>query len=153
MQFGGAVFGTWARKPQQKFRFGVYLNDEFFGLFVIPLVGADWRIDEKNYLFGLLPGRLTYEHQWTKKLYAGATFRSITNSFRLNNGQYLRLDDNQLSLYLEYYPAKHLCFTVEPGYGLFRKMRTGINDKDYLTDRNWGDGPFIKVSASYRIRM
>lgn len=153
MQFGGAVFGTWARRPQQKFRFGVYLNDEFFGLFIIPLVGADWKIDEKNYLFGLLPGRLTYEHQWTKKLYAGATFRSITNSFRLNNGQYLRLDDNQLSLYLDYYPAKHFCITVEPGYGLFRKMRTGINDKNYLTDRNWGDGPFIKLSAAYRIRL
>ena len=152
-QFGGATFATWARKPQQNFRFGVYVNDEFFGLFVIPLLGADWRIDKKNYLFGLLPGRLTYEHQWNTKLYGGATFRSITNSYRLTNGQYVRLDDNQLSLYLDYYPAKKLCFTLEPGYGVFRKLRTGTNNRDYLTDRNWGDGPFIKLSASYRVRL
>ena len=119
----------------------------------MPLLGTDWRIDEKNYLFGLLPGRLTYEHQWSNKLYGGATFRAITNSYRLSNGQYLRLDDNQLSLYLDYYPAKHLCITLEPGYGVFRQMRTGINNRDYLTDRNWGNGMFIKLSASYRVRL
>jgi hypothetical protein len=152
-QFGGATFVTWARKPQQKFRFGVYINNEFFGVFIVPLIGTDWRIDKKNYLFGLLPGRLTYEHQWSKKLFGGATFRAITNSYRFSNGQYLRLDDNQLSLYMDYYPVKNFCITLEPGYGVFRQMRTGINDKHYLTDRNWGDGPFIKLSASYRIRL
>ncbi len=152
-QFGGAAFLTWARKPQQKFRLGIYLNDEFFGLFVIPLVGTDWRIDEKNYLFGLLPGRLTYEHQWNKNLFGGVTFRAITNSYRLSNEQFLRLDDNQLSFYIDYYLAKYFCVTVEPGYGVFRKMRTGINEKHYLTSRDWGDGPFIKLSAAYRIRL
>jgi len=152
-QFGSITFATWARKAQQKFRFGLYMNDEFFGLFVIPLIGADWRIDEKNYLFGLLPGRLTYEHQWSKNLFGGATFRAITNSYRLSDGQYLRLDDNQVSLYMDYYPARHFCITVEPGYGVLRKMRTGINNKNYLTERNWGDGPFIKLSAAYRIRL
>jgi hypothetical protein len=153
-QFGGITFATWARKPQQKFRFGVYANDEFFGLFIIPLLGADWRIDEKNYLFGLLPGRLTYEHKWSKKLYGGATFRALTNSYRLSNGQYIRLDDNQLSLYLDYYPAKNICITMEPGYGVFRKIRTGIiNNREYITNEKLGDGPFIKLSAAYRIRL
>ncbi|HET6767771.1 MAG TPA: hypothetical protein VFH08_10245 [Chitinophagaceae bacterium] len=152
-QFGGATFITWARKAQQKFRFGVYVNDEFFGVFVMPLIGADWRIDEKNYLFGLLPGRLTWEHQWSKNLFGGATFRAITNSYRLSGGQYLRIDDNQVSIYMDYYPAKRFCITLEPGYGVFRKMRTGINDKHYLTNRNWGDGPFIKLSTAYRIRL
>src|SRR4030095_646645 len=58
-QFGGPVFLSYERKPQQKFRFGVYMNTEFFGLFVVPLLGCDWKIDDNNYLFGLLPGRLT----------------------------------------------------------------------------------------------
>ncbi len=131
----------------------MYANAEFFGLFVVPLLGADWRIDEKNYLFGVLPGRFTYEHQWSKKLYGGATFRALTSSYRLSNRQYIRLDDNQLSLYLDYYPAKHLCITLEPGYGVFRKIRTGINNSDYMTKVNWGDGPTIKLSTSYRIRL
>ncbi len=153
LQFGGPVFLSYARQPQQKFRFGVYMNTEFFGLFVVPLVGCDWKIDDKNYLFGLLPGRLTFEHKLSKSLYWGSTFRAITSSYRLSNGQYLRLDDNILSVYLDIYPIKSICITLEPGYGLFRKIRTGTNNKDYITDQKWGDGMFIKISSAYRIRL
>lgn len=152
-QFGGAAFTTLKVKPERNLRFGVYMNSEFFGLFVVPLVGADWRINEKNYVFGLLPGRLTFEHKWSEKIYGGATFRALTNSFRLKNGNYMRLDDNQISLFVDYYVAKRFVLTLEPGYGLFRKIRTGLDNKNYITQRNWGDGPFIKLSTSYRIRL
>lgn len=152
-QIGGATFATRQVKPGKNLRFGVYMNSEFFGLFVMPLIGADWKIDDRNYIFGLLPGRLSYEHKWNEKLYGGVTFRALTNSYLLQNGQFLRIDDNQLSLFLDYYLAKRFCVTLEPGYGLLRKLRTGINDKNYLTERNWGDGPFIKLSTSYRIRL
>jgi len=152
-QLGGAAFATRQVKPGKNIRFGVYMNSEFFGLFVMPLIGADWRIDDRNYIFGLLPGRLSYEHKWNEKLYGGATFRALTNSYLLQNGQYLRIDDNQVSLFMDYYPAKRFCVTLEPGYGLLRKLRTGTDDKNYLTERNWGDGPFIKLSTSYRIRL
>ncbi len=152
-QFGGAVFATRQVKTGKNLRFGLYLNSEFFGLFVMPLVGADWRIDEKNYIFGLLPGRLTYEHKWNQKLFGGFTFRALTNTYRLKNGQFLRIDDNQISAFFDFYPAKRFCITLEPGYGLMRKLRTGLDDKNYLTKRNWGDGPFLKLSTSYRIRL
>lgn len=152
-QFGGVTLASFARMPQQKFRFGVYANAEFFGLFIIPLIGCDWQIDDRNYLFGVLPGRLTFEHKWNEKFYGGATFRAPTTSYRLSNGQYMRLDDNQLSLFIDYYPAKHLCITIEPGFGILRKIRTGIDGRDYITSVNWGDGPFVKLSAAYRIRL
>ena len=152
-QYGGITLLGYQRKPQQKFRIGVYANAEFFGLFIIPLFGADWRIDDKNYLFGVLPGRLTFEHKINEKFYSGITFRAPTSSYRLSNGQYIRLDDNQLSLFVEYYVAQHVCLTLEPGFGVFRKIRTGIDNRDYITDVKWGDGPFIKLSAAYRIRL
>ncbi len=153
LQVGGTGFASYAAKPDQKFRFGLYVNSEFFGLFVMPLLGTDWRIDKKNYLFGLLPGRLTWEHEWNKKLYGGLTFRAITNSFRLTQNQYLRLDDNQLSAFLDFYPSNRFCLTLEPGIGLFRKIRTGSGKRNYLLTRDWGDGAFIKVSSSYRVRL
>jgi len=152
-QFGGPVLATYARKPDQKFRFGVYANAEFFGLFIIPLLGCDWRIDDRNYLFGALPGRLTFEHQWTEKFYGGATFRAPTSSYRLADGSFIRLDDNQISLYVDYYIAKHFCITIEPGFGVFRRIRTGVDTKEYLTKVKWGDGSFVKLSAAYRIRF
>jgi hypothetical protein len=110
-------------------------------------------MDQKNYFFGLLPGRFTWEHQFNNRLYGGMTFRAITNSYRLQNGQYLRIDDNQLSTFLDMYPLKNICFTLEPGYGILRKLRTGTNNRDYITDEKWGDGLFIKLSAAYRIRL
>ena len=78
LQVGGTGFATYAARPDKKFRFGMYVNTDFFGFFFMPLLGTDWRIDKKNYLFGLLPGRLTWEHEWSKKLYGGLTFRAIT---------------------------------------------------------------------------
>lgn len=153
LQVGGTGFASYAVRPDKKFRYGLYVNSDFFGLFVMPLLGTDWRIDKKNYLFGLLPGRLTWEHQWSPKLYGGLTFRAITNSFRLTQNQYLRLDDNQLSAFIDFYPAKRFCLTLEPGFGLLRKIRTGTEKRNYLLTRNWGDGPFIKLSGSYRIRL
>jgi hypothetical protein len=152
-QFGGVAFAGFTTKPGKQFRAGVYLNDEFFGLFVIPLFGVDWRLDDKNYLFGMLPGRLTFEHQFGQRLYGGFSFRAPSNSYRLESGLFVRVNDHQVSAYLDYYVGKHICFTVEPGFAVFRKLRLGFQDKNYIRELNWQDNPFIKLNASYRIRL
>ncbi len=152
-QLGATAFASYAATPAKKLRFGLYANSDFFGFFLMPLLGTDWRIDAKNYLFGLLPGRLTWEHQWTPKLYGGLTFRAITNSFRLTQDRYLRLDDNQLSAFIDFYPMKQLCLTLEPGYGLLRKIRIGTEKRKYTLNENWGDGAFIKLSGAWRVRL
>jgi hypothetical protein len=152
-QAAGVALAAFARRPQQKIRFGVYVSGEFFGLFVIPLLGVDWRIDDKNYLFGVLPGRLTFEHKWSDRFYVGATFRAPTNSYRLSNGGFIRLDDNQASLFLDYYPVRQVCITLEPGIGVFRRLRIGGEGRDYIREADWGDGAFIKLSGAYRIRF
>lgn len=153
LQVGGTAFASLTAKKDKKFRFGLYANSDFFGFFLMPLLGTDWRIDQKNYIFGLLPGRLTWEHQWTKKFYGGLSFRAITNSFRLTQDRYLRLDDNQLSAFLEFYPAKQFCLSLEPGFGLLRRIREGKEKRNYTLKENWGDGFFIRLSSAYRIRL
>jgi hypothetical protein len=144
---------SWERKPQQKLRLGVYVNNEFFGLFVWPLLGADWKAGDRDHFFGLLPGRFTWEHRWQRHLYYGITFRALTNSFRTGEQSYQRIDDNQLSAFLDLYAGKNICFTFEPGYGIARKIRTGISKDGYLSSVKMGDGPFLKLSAAYRIRL
>jgi len=152
-QYGGAGLVGYQVKPGQKLRVGVYANKEFFGWFIVPLLGVEWKLNEKDYLFGVLPGRLTFEHKINDRFYSGATFRAPTTSYRLVNGEYLRLDDQQLSLFVDYYLTKNICVTLEPGFGIFRQLRTGIDDRHYLVDVKWGDGPFIKLSAAYRRRL
>jgi hypothetical protein len=153
LQAGGVTFFSYQRSTGKKIRFGVYVNSDFFGLFVIPLLGADWKANERDHFFGLLPGRFTWEHKFNKSLYGGATFRAITNSYRLKNNEYLRIDDNQLSVFLDIYAAKKVCFTLEPGYGILRQLRTGKDKRKYTSGDNWGDGFFIKLSAAYRLRL
>lgn len=153
-QFGTIVFTTFSKKPNKKIRFGVYANKEFFGWFVIPLVGLNWQLNDSDYIFGLLPGRLTFEHKWNTKLYGGMTFRAPMNSYRITNQQYITLYDNQLSLFLDYYLSKPICITIEPGWGLFRKIRTSTTENGYtINETNRVDGSFIKLSAAYRFKL
>jgi hypothetical protein len=153
-QLGGVLLAAYKKKETLKYKFGLYVNREFFGLFIIPLVGIDWHINDRNNLFGVLPGKLTFEHQLSTHFYTGGTFRAITNSYRLTNGNYLRIDDNQLSGFLDCYVTNHVVVTAETGYGIMRQLRSGNGyNKHYLTDYKWADGIFIKLSASYRIRL
>src|SRR4051812_1430624 len=45
-QMGGVLLATYNKYNNLKYKLGVYVNGEFFGLFVIPLIGIDWKIDE-----------------------------------------------------------------------------------------------------------
>lgn len=153
-QFGSIVFTTFSKKANKKIRFGVYANKEFFGWFVIPLAGLNWQINNSNYIFGLLPGRLTFEHKWNTKLYSGLTFRAPMNSYRITNQQYVTLYDNQLSLFLDYYLSKPICITIEPGWSLFRKIRTSSTENgNTINETSRVDGSFIKLSAAYRFKL
>lgn len=151
MQVGGALIVTYKSRETLTWKLGVYINNELFGVFVMPLAGIDWQINTKNNLFGILPGNLTYEHRVNKWLYYGAMFRAITNSYGKQAG-YWRVDENQLGLYLDTYLSKNLVFNVEAGHSLWRKLRTGIkNTTSY--DKKVNDNIYFKISLAYRVRF
>jgi len=151
MQVGGAFIVSYKRNEQLTWKLGLYVNNDLFGLFVMPLAGIDWRINERNNLFGVLPGNLTYEHKINGHFYYGATFRAITNSYANTNG-YWRIDENQLGLYLDTYFNKNLVLNIEGGHSFFRKIRTGVKHvSKYDADVN--DNFYFKLSVAYRVRF
>ncbi len=153
-QFGSIFITTFSKKINKKIRFGIYANKEFFGWFVIPLLGLNWQLNDDNYIFGLLPGRLTFEHKWNTKLYSAFNFRSPLNSYRINDQQYITLYDNQFSISLDYYLSKPICITIEPGWSIFRKIKTTTKENNYtINDTYRVDGSFIKLSAAYRFKI
>ncbi len=151
VQIGGACILHYRKNKDLTYKFGLYINDECFGLFVIPLLGLDWKISTRDILFGTLPGKLTYEHKLNKYFYCGANFRAITNSYAKTTG-YWRIDENQLGLYLDTYFIKNIVFNIEGGHSLFRKVSTGIEG---LAKYNEGvnDNFYLKISLAYRIRF
>jgi hypothetical protein len=150
-QAGGAFILGYKKSERLTCKLGLYVNNELFGVFVIPLLGIDWNITPRDNLFGILPGNLTYEHKLNKHFYYGAAFRAITNSYGMGNG-YWRIDENQLGLYLDSYLNKNIVLNVEAGHSMLRKIRAGIkHESKYDSDVN--DNLYFKIVLAYRIRF
>lgn len=159
-QIGGAVLLTYNRKPGLQYKWGIYYNNEFTGPLLVPLLGIDWRINEKNNLFGVLPSNLIYEHQFKKSIYGGASFKTFTNTYQAGftsgaDNKLLRVDENQLLLFTDIYLHKNWVLNFELGHSVFRKIRLGsANGTDkYYFDDTINDNLIFKTSLVYRIRF
>ena len=165
-QWGGAVIISYRKKEHLTYKFGLYYNKEFFGNFFMPLLGIDWQIDDKNNLFGVLPGSMSFEHKVTHAFYYGAVFRAVTNSYRLHSTdpcftdctlkEYLRIDDNQLGAFADIYCTKNIVVNIEAGHSLYRKIRHGmkgdlIGHQQTLVTQ--ADNFYAKAALVYRIRF
>jgi Domain of unknown function (DUF6268) len=152
LQFGGAAIASYKKSTALTYKMGVYINRDFFGLFVIPLLGIDWQINDRETLFGVLPASLTYEYKLNKHFYTGAVFRTFTNSYHESGNNYIRIDENQLGLFYDTYLGKKTLLNLEVGHSILRKIRTGpLHEIDYL----WNDqnNIYIKFMIAYRFRL
>jgi hypothetical protein len=151
-QFGGAFVAARHVNAKLTYKLGFYMNSEFFGLFFVPLVGIDWRINDKTNLFGVLPASLTLERKLNKHFFTGAVVRTFTNSYYDAGPNYMRVDENQLGLFLDYYPTNRLLLNVEVGHSILRKLRGGtwhnIHD-NWNADNNM----YFKFAIAYRFRL
>lgn len=151
VQIGGAFIANYKKNENLTWKLGIYINNELFGVFVMPLAGIDWKINSRNNLFGVLPGNLTYEHKINDHFYYGACFRAITNSYGKKTG-YWRIDENQLGFYLDTYLSKNLVLNMEAGHSLFRKIRTGEKQVSKI-DAAVNDNLYFRLSFAYRVRF
>ena len=158
-QMGGAFLASYRKTSMLKYKIGIYYNSEFSGAFVIPLLGVDWRVNANNNIFGVLPGNLSWEHKASQRIYYGVVFRAVTNSYRsgfINNQSYfMRIDDNQLSLYADLYVAKKIVLTVEAGHSVLRKIRFGYKggDEKYFYKNKVNDNLLFRAALAYRLRL
>jgi len=165
LQYGGVILASHEKNKFVTLKFGLYYNKEFFGNYFMPLAGLYWKIDNKNNLFGVLPGNMIYEHKVNKSFYYGILFRATTNSYRreiidpcfggdCSAKNYLRIDDNQSGLFSDIYISKNILFSGEAGYTVLRRYRFGTKGEkshSYTNYRN--DNFYFKLSMSYRIRF
>jgi hypothetical protein len=151
-QWGGYILASWQRTQSLNYKLGLYINSEFFGLFVIPLIGLDWKINDRFNLFGVLPASLTLEYKLSKHFFSGTVFRTFTNSYHDVANQYMRVDENQLGLFLDYYYGKSWLFNIEAGHSILRKLRGG---EWRNINQNWNaaDNFYFKCMIAYRLRF
>jgi len=153
-QYGGAILNSYKKNETLKFKFGLYYNSEFFNHFFMPLLGIDWNINSRWNLFGVLPGSMNLEYKINKLVHAGILFRSITNSYRYYDYNFIRVNDNHLKLFMDFYLTKTQVISIEAGHTILRKYKSGFRNEgkaDYY-EMNVTDGYLFKVGYAFRLR-
>jgi hypothetical protein len=160
-QLGGTVLAAYRQTSRLTYRLGIYYNAEFFGPFIIPLVGIDWKISGKDNLFGIMPQIMTYEHRVSNRFSFGAVYRMFNNSYRIakdsayGGDAFMRINEMQLLLSADIYLSRRVAFNIEAGHSMFRHVRLGMDQdkKNYHSDENVNDGFVVKAGLAYRIRL
>lgn len=162
IQYGGVLLASRVYRPALTLRWGVYANYDAFGWFARPLFGIDWRIDEKHNVFGVLPGSINYEHEWTSWFHWGVSFRAYTCSFGVRDGNYRRIDENPLGVFGDVYLTRNVVLRLEGGWSCIRQIRGGPGDPLYdpastdkfgYADHEFIDEPYVRVMLAYRLRL
>ena len=154
-QAGGFVVMNYKINPKLTVKAGLYYNREAFGNFFMPIAGLEYKIDSSFQIWGALPGSLFLEKRLKKRWYAGLTFKAVNNSYQLFNQRYIQFNDNQLSLFSDFYFTKNLVLNLEAGHSLFRRIRLGKTGsiKQYVYEEKINDNLLFRASAVYRIRL
>lgn len=161
-QYGGTLLFQYKPKANIRYKFGSFYNTEPFGNFFVPLLGVDWQINEKNWVYGNLPLNMRFEHRFADKLYAGAGVRIYGRSYRISsqgNHDYLWNQENQLKLFADYYITPSMVVYAEAGrsigYGL-RRFKDGLpRENEILTNPLYEpvkDGFFLNAGFAFRVR-
>ena len=154
-QMGGIALATYKKKETLKYSFGAYYNSEYFGNYYIPLLGIDWNISNKWNLFGTLPITLNLEYKMNKTIHAGFGLNLLTNSYRIENKDFLRIDDYNAKFIFDIYLMKNQVISLETGHSLFRQYRMGTMEggkPDYMNDMNVSDGYQFRLAYIFRLR-
>lgn len=160
-QLGGIGLITRVISPKLQVRAGLYYNNEFWGHFFMPLLGIDWKVNDRFRMYGTLPGNYRFEFKPGKKMYTGIGFRSAQRSFRLQgkyNDDFVRIRENQLKIFFEGFVAGKILIGVDVyrsiGYNMIRydyfKTKTEKPGLDVFTKSKDAFG--MTFNLAYRIR-
>ena len=152
-QLGGAIIATRIISSKLSLKGGVYYNKEFFGNNFLPLLGCDWKANDRLNIFGLLPNNLFVDYKISNKFHSGFIYKGITSSFRLkesNDYDYVLPEEGQLKLFVDYYITKNIVLNFEGGHTVARNYGFGfLNEKAVPADFN--DGYILKAGLYYRM--
>ncbi|MES2287135.1 MAG: hypothetical protein V4547_15695 [Bacteroidota bacterium] len=161
-QLGGIFLENYVHNEKLKIKAGLYYNREAFGNFFMPLVGLDWKVSDRLNLYGILPTSYKVEYAVVKnKLYAGVNFKSLTRSFRLaktENLDYVRYNEMQLKLFVDYFIYKKVLIFGELGYSIGKSPWQYTYNTKIETFRNpvytpLKSYPVFNIGVAYRIRL
>jgi hypothetical protein len=147
VQLGGIGLITRVFNKKLQVRAGLYYNSEFWGHFFIPLVGVDWKVNERFRMYGTLPGNYRFEYNVKNKIFTGVGFRSAQRSFRLQaklNDDFVRVKENQLKVFFEGFVVGKILV----GLDVYRSINYNLIRYDYFETKTPISGPGVFKKSS-----
>ena len=121
-QMGGILVFSVKYSANFKLKYGCYYNQEFFGPLIVPIIGLDWKVNEKLRIFGNLPITATAEYTLSKRFSTGIFFNANTCSYLYDKQkQYIHKSTQEISAFGDLYLTKNMVFQTKLGYTLGRK--------------------------------
>lgn len=173
-QLGFLSLFTKKKRAELKFKYGVFVNNEKFGLAVIPIFGLYYLSPSKKFEANLtLPIVADINYKLNKSIWAGFRFDGIGNTYNLseqnysNNGAYASKSSIEFASYLRFKINKSLYLNTKVGYAFNRKYRVYETDDKidlavtsvYIGDdrtqlnENFADGAIFKIELLYRLHF
>ncbi len=161
-QYGVFFLENYTINKKLKLKTGLYYNKEAFGNFFVPLLGLDWKANDRLNLYGTLPGNYQIEYALAKdNCFTGLSFKTFTRSFQLSSQQksnYVRYDEMLLKAFIEKYVYKKFLLFAEVGYSFGKSPLQYTSETNELNTTNpvytrLKNYPFFNVGLAYRVRL
>lgn len=154
-QLGGAFLYTKYYNEKFKLKAGGYYNREFWGNYIMPLLGFEWKASKSIYCWGLLPNSTTVDVSFNK-LHAGFAFRGIEESYSESYSSYFHDREGHLKLYLNYYLINKeqkigIVFTAEGGQSVNRLYEFKSAASDNIFEYHPTENYFIRIGVAVRL--
>jgi hypothetical protein len=105
-------------------RFGALFNKELFGPLVVPLIFADWKINERWNINGLFPIHLKVNYKLNQQLVTGFSHFGFITTYRINQESfktdYVERNSIDEALFLRWKMAGNFYLETRVGYSLSR---------------------------------
>ncbi|MFM7015326.1 MAG: hypothetical protein ACKOX3_03260 [Bacteroidota bacterium] len=154
-QLGGAILYTKYYNEKFKLKAGGYYNREFWGNYLTPLLGFEWKASKNIYCWGLLPNSTTVDVSFNK-LHAGFAFRGIEESYSESYNSYFHDREGHLKLYLNYYLINKdqkigIVFTAEGGQSVNRLYEFKSAASDNVFKVHPAENYFLRIGVAVRL--
>ena len=171
-QIGGVVLMKCKKTDHFNYNFGVYVNDELFGPFLVPIFGFYYlNPSEKFEAKVLLPLSVDLNYSFTKSFRFGLNFKGQIRSYNLNTpigteqDRYLARSTNDVYAYFQYGMKSGIHVQLGAGHSFGRSYRIynegvtlgmplfNFGDNRTQLNTDFSDGWIFKIAAFYRLKL
>jgi hypothetical protein len=153
-QHGGAFIYSNNVSPKFTWKAGLYYNREFYGDYIMPLLGFEWTPNEKLFLWGLLPNNATLDFTNGGPFHIGINYRGVEDSYSEGFNDYFHLTEGEVEFFGSYYlPHTPLAISVEVGQTVAREYEYNIRtyNGDVTTKTRPAESLFFRAGIAMRV--